>query len=97
MTGTKGSKENTGIVIIVIVETSLPELSVEVPDFALNSKVNKNDDLEISINYQGNTDDLMYSLIIIYKFEIVATQSYYYNKFAFKIWDIYNDFNPDET
>lgn len=58
--------------------------------------MNKNDDIEISINYEkDNLDELFYSLILIYKFEVVATKSYYYKKFSFKIWDLFNDFDAD--
>lgn len=65
--------------------------------------MNKNDAIEVTINLDGelefkeeNDDEIeesFYSLIILYKFEVVATKSYYYNKFAFRIWDIYNDFS----
>lgn len=63
----------------------------------LNHKVNKNDDLEVFIDYEHDLDDLFYSLIIIYKFEVVATKSYYYNKFTFRIWDLFNDFQADQN
>lgn len=53
--------------------------------------------MEVEIDYEGNTDDLFYSVVILYKFEVVATKSYYYNKFAFKIMDLFNDFHPEEN
>lgn len=59
--------------------------------------MNKNDNLVIEIDYEEDPDNLFYSLIVIYKFEVVATKSYYYNKFGFKIWDLFNDFELDQN
>jgi hypothetical protein len=47
--------------------------------------------------YNGNPDDVFFSIIYIYKFSIVATKSFSYTSFAFKIWDLFNDFTPDTT
>lgn len=72
-------------------------MTVAVPELVLNQKVNKNDDLEIEISYTEHKENIVYSLIIIYKFEVVATKSYHYNQFAFRIWDLFNDFQNDEN
>lgn len=44
-----------------------------------------------------NPDDVFFSLILIYKFEVVATKPFYYTEFSFKIWDVYQDFQLDDT
>jgi hypothetical protein len=46
----------------------------------------------MSIVYNGDPDDLYFSLIFIYDLDIVATKTYHYTNFAFKIWDLYNEF-----
>lgn len=48
------------------------------PEYMLNHKINKNDDIEVSIDYSGNVDEAFYSLILIYKYDVVATKSYNY-------------------
>ena len=50
--------------------------------------MNKNDDLSIEIDYKGNPDDVFFSLIFMYDFELVATKKFDYSTFSFKIWDL---------
>lgn len=59
-------------------EQDIPLLSVNIPETVVNSKINKNDDIEVSIKYDGNPDNAFYSLVLIYKFDIVASKSFYY-------------------
>ena len=73
-------------------QTNIPVLNVSVPANILTSKINKNDDLSISIQYSGDPDTIFFSLILIYNLDIVATKAYRYTTFAFKIWDLYNNF-----
>ncbi len=60
----------------MIVETDLPLLLVNVPANMLTSKINKNDDLQIEIIYSGNPDDVYFSLVFIYNYDIVATKTF---------------------
>jgi hypothetical protein len=60
----------------------------------LTSKINKNDDLSISVNFTGDVDQVFFALIFTYNLNVVATRSYAYPLFAFKIWDLFNDFDP---
>ncbi len=59
-------------------------------------KVNLNDDVQIDISYEENSDDAFINLILFYKFEIMKTKSFNYVSFKFKIWDLYNLFDLDE-
>lgn len=45
--------------------------------------------------YEGNVDDVFYSLILIYDFEVVSTKSFEYSSFVFTIWDLFDNFNPE--
>ena len=60
-------------------------------------KINKNDELQVDIQYAGNPDNVFYSLVFIYNFDIVATHSYEYTSFAFRIWDHLNSFTSTDT
>ncbi len=64
-------------------------LIVSVPTDLLTQKINLNDDISVSIDYAGNPDEVYFSLIYIYKFSVVATKTFSYTAFAFKIWDLY--------
>ena len=90
--GEKEGISKIGQVVIIIVETNLPMLSVNVPENFLNEKLNKNDDLQIDITYDGNPDDVFFSLIFMYDYDIVATKEFEYTSFSFRIWDLFNDF-----
>lgn len=46
--------------------------------------------------FSGDIDEVFFSLIILYKYEVVKTKSFEYSSFAFKIWDLFNDFRSDE-
>ena len=89
---TSASKANFVYAVIIIVETNLPVLIVNVPANLLTQKINKNDDIQFSIVYDGNPDDVFFSLIFIYNYDIVATKSYRFTTFAFKIWDLFSNF-----
>lgn len=39
-------------------------------------------------------EDLFFSLIFIYDFSVVATKSFEYKSFSFRIWDLFDDFIP---
>lgn len=47
---------------------------VQVPENILINKINMNDDLLINIEYNGDVDELFYSLILIYKKNVVASK-----------------------
>ena len=46
----------------------------------------------MNVTYAGNPDDVYFALIFIYNYDIVATKSFSYTQFAFKIWDLYTNF-----
>lgn len=58
--------------------------------------MNLNDDILIRSLNKVNPDEVFFSLAIIYKYEVVATKSFEYFEYAFKIWDIYDNFTEDE-
>ncbi len=62
--------------MIIVVETDLPLLIVNVPENMISSAININDDLQIQIIYSGNPDNLDFSLIFIYNYDIVATKTF---------------------
>jgi hypothetical protein len=62
--------------VIIVVETDLPLLIVNVPENMISSAININDDLQIQIIYSGNPDNLDFSLIFIYNYDIVATKTF---------------------
>lgn len=82
--------------MIVITETDLPLLTINIPENLINNKVNINDDIFIDIFYEESADNAYYSLILLYKFEITATKKYEYTTFKFKIWDLQSDFDFGE-
>ena len=63
------------------------------PDTFSTKKINLNDDLQINISYYKSPDEAFYSLIYLYKFDIVATKKFNYTSFRFKIWDMFSDFD----
>jgi hypothetical protein len=95
MSQTNSNKNGTAIGIIIIVETDIPVLIVSIPNNLLTSKINKNDDLSISINFDGDVDQVFFALIFTYNLNVVATRAYAYPVFAFKIWDLFNDFDAN--
>ncbi len=48
------------------------------------------------IQYSGNPDDVFFSLVFIYNYDIVATKSFQYTTFAFKIWDLFSNFRASQ-
>ena len=83
-------------VVIIVVEMDIPVLTVQIPESVVTQKVNLNDQLKVSILYDKNPDDVFFSLILFYRFDLVATKSYRFTSFAFKIWDLFNDIVPSE-
>lgn len=84
-------------VSIVIVENNLPMLSVALPENALSDSINKNDNLQIDISFDGNPDDVFFSLTLFYKYDLVATKSYEFTSFSFKIWDFFDEFEGTDN
>jgi hypothetical protein len=95
MSQTNSNKNGSAIGIIIIVETDIPVLIVSIPNNLLTSKINKNDDLSISVNFTGDVDQVFFALIFTYNLNVVATRAYSYPVFAFKIWDLFNDFDAN--
>lgn len=75
--------------MIIIVENDLPLLTVEIPERNLLQKININENIQIDIDYNGDADSLFYTLIIMYKFEVVATKEYEFTSFQFRIWELF--------
>lgn len=50
----------------------------------------------MDINFDGDYNEVFISLIFLYKYEVVATKSFDFPSFAFKIWDHFNNFDSDE-
>ena len=90
------NKRNFDIAVIVVIETDLPVLEVTVPEGVIQQKVNQNDNIQVDITYNVNPDDVFFSLIFIYNYDIVATKSYRYMSFAFKIWDLFSAFSATD-
>lgn len=88
-------KESTAIQIIIMLEQDIPKLTTTVPNSIFGRKVNMNVDIEVQIDYPKSPDEAFYSLIIFYEYDIVATKEYAFTKFAFKVWDHFNDVKPE--
>ena len=56
------------------------------------SKINKNDDLQVDIDYNGDPDQYSLFLTLFYKLEIVATKKQNFTSFAFAVWDLFSSF-----
>lgn len=72
-------------------------MEVQVPNNLLTQKINKNDDLKVDIVFDDNPDDVFFSLILFYQLDVVATKSFAFTTFAFRIWDLFNDFQPEKN
>lgn len=46
----------------------------------------------MNISYYKPPDEAFYSLIFLYRYDIVTTKHYDYTTFKFKIWDLFNNF-----
>lgn len=89
----KTNKEpERNIATVTIIETHIPALEVTVPDNVLNSAVNKNDDIKMTINYEGDIEQSSVSLVFLYLYEPVYVKKIEYSEFSFKIWDYFNKF-----
>jgi hypothetical protein len=75
---------------VIVVELDQPPLKVSIPEYAVISKINKNDDLQLDIEFDKNPDDYFFAVVLFYNLEIVATKRQSYTSFAVKIWDLYN-------
>jgi hypothetical protein len=69
--------------LIVIIELDIPYLSIGFPNTIVNKKINLNDEIYFSVNYSKNPDEVYYSLICFYNFELVATNHFKYTIFRF--------------
>jgi hypothetical protein len=94
--GQANSKSKTAFIILIVVELDLPPLKVSMPEYAVISKINKNDDLQLDIEFDKNPDDYFFAVVLLYNLEIVATKRQSYTSFTVKIWDLYNEFSRDQ-
>lgn len=58
----------------------IPQIIVTLPDITVNFPVNLDDYTKISVQYTENFDNLMYTLFIRYKNNIVAKRSFNYKE-----------------
>ena len=79
----------------MIVELDVKVLIVSYPQQVYLAKINKNDDLQIDVEYSGDPDEYSLYLILFYKLEIVATKRQNFTSFAFQIWDLFSAFESD--
>jgi hypothetical protein len=49
-----------------VVELDLPPLKVSLPEYAIISKINKNDDLQLDIEFDRNPDDYFFAVVLLY-------------------------------
>ena len=94
---TSNGKSATVSAVIIIYEQDIPKLSVNIPRRIISQPVNKNDDIQVDIDYDGNPDSVFFSFAIYYNFDIVETRVIKYYKFAFRIEDININFNGVEN
>jgi len=75
LTGTKGSKEQSGISIVVIIDLDLPLLFVRINERFLTQKVNINEFIFFRIELDSGVypDNIYYASAVSYEFEVVAT------------------------
>ena len=94
---TSPEKQGSDTVIIMIVELGVKPVSITYPEMIYLSKVNKNDDLQVDIDYDGDPDDYSLFLIIFYQLDIVATKKQNFTSFAFQIWDLFSDMESTDS
>ncbi len=94
---TTSTKSAIAYAIVIIVETNLPLLTVNVPSSLITQKINKNDDISIKIEFDGNPDEVFFSLIIFYKLNVVKTKAFEYIEYSFRIWDLFDSFDTDTS
>ena len=71
-------------------------LLINFPELIYTSKINKNDDLQIDVTYEGNPDEYSLFLIVFYNLDIVATKKQNFTSFAFQIWDLFSEFQAGQ-
>jgi hypothetical protein len=81
----------------MVAELDLPPLKVTMPEYIEVSKINKNDDIQIDIEFDRNPDDYFFAIVLLYNLDIVATKRQSYTSFAIQLWDLYSDFTRDQT
>ena len=64
-----------------------------IPENIVNNKVNLNADIQVNISYPKPPDDMYYSMVFIYSFEMVKINQFRYPSFKFKIWNLYDAFS----
>lgn len=76
----KGPKYSNGSATNIITELELPSLEVSLPVYSLSTKININEEYEMTMNYTQlpnapvtPPENLYYSIAIIYQKETVAT------------------------
>ena len=99
MEGQKASanKSKATSAIILVVELDIKPLLVSYPEQIFLSKINKNDDLQLDIEYDGDPDQYSLFLSLFYKLEVVATKKQNFTSFAFQIWDLFSAFQDDSS
>jgi hypothetical protein len=97
VTAVKGLKTASASAVVIVYEQDIPKLNVSIPNRIITQPVNKNDDIQVDIDYDGNPDDVFFSLVIYYNFEIVDVRVIKYKQFAFKIWDLNITYNGEEN
>jgi hypothetical protein len=66
----------------MVAELDLPPLKVTMPEYIEVSKINKNDDIQIDIEFDRNPDDYFFAIVLLYNLDIVATKRQSYTSFA---------------
>jgi hypothetical protein len=61
-TGTKSARTKTDTIVVTVVELDLPSLELIFPAFLASNKVNKNEQVQIDVNYPANPDDIFFSV-----------------------------------
>ena len=57
-------------VIVVVLETNVPLLTVGYPDSIKNTLININNDITLGIDYEKPPDQVFLAVLIVYKFEV---------------------------
>ena len=94
---TSANKSKETAAIIIVVELSIQPLVVNYPNQIYLAKLNKNDDLQVDISYEGDPDQYSLFLSLFYKLEVVATKKQNFTSFSFQIWDLFSSFDYDSA
>ncbi len=71
-------------------------LNLQVPTNALLNEINMNDDIQVQIIYNGNSDNVYFSISYLYEGNSIASKQYSGTNFTFKVWDLYSNFDPNQ-